>query len=261
MKILENNLFKPGTKFTVTADVKENTYGPGTLGVMSYVRSGDNDYEDVANITAVIIRRGKGGIPRISSGNISIPVFTDPRMLDKDNYLPIGRRHYVHAERTPYDHEDLLLIEPLDFLGWAAAYLKYLQYLTSNIAKPKKQNILPADNGNVLTIVNRLQEYFEDNKDAALENYTTDAFRRDFITSARKLESSFIKCVLVYKRKVANIALNSARFMNYTNEEYYEVTDSEEAKNTIKFHEEKINIIDGMSLGKKKKKKNMKGDF
>ncbi len=259
MKILESNLFTPGTKFIVTADVKENTFGPGTLGVMSYVNNGDNDYEDVANIFAIITRRGKGGVPRVNLNSISVPVYSDPRMLNKDNYLPTGRRHYVHIERVPFSHEDLLALDPLDFLGWGAAYIKYLQYLATNIAKPKKQNILPADNNNTLVIMSRLQEYFDSDRDAALVNYSTDVFRRAFITEARKLESSLIKCVLVYKRKVANIALNSARFMDYTNKEYYEVTDKEEAKNTIKFHEEKIEIIDGVSLDKKKKKKKSKG--
>jgi hypothetical protein len=262
MKILESNLYTPGTKFTVTADVKENTFGAGSLGVMSYITSGDNDYEDVANASVIIIRRGKGGVPRINLNKLSIPVFNDKRMMDKDNYLPVGRRHYVHTEMVPYSHEDLLAIAPLDFLGWAAAYMKYLQYLASNIAKPKKQNIVPQDQNHVVTIINRLQEHFDHDRDSALVNFTTDMFRRAFIIEARKLESSLIKCVLVYKRKVASIVLNSARFMDYTNTEYYEVTDKEEAKNTIQFHEEKIKVIDEMAANKKKKaKKSKKGDF
>jgi len=259
MKILESNLYAPGTKFTVTPDVKENTFGPGSLGVMSYVTSGDNDYEDVANVAVIIIRRGKGGVPRINLNKLSIPVYSDKRMMDKDNYLPVGRRHYVHTEMVPYSHEDLLAIDSLDFLGWAAAYMKYLQYLASNIAKPKKQNIVPHDHNHVLAIIARLQEHFDHDRDAALENFATDMFRRAFTVEARRLESSLIKCVLVYKRKVANIALNSARFMDYTNTEYYEVTDKEEAKNTVQFHEEKVKVIDEMAAGKKKKLKKKKG--
>lgn len=255
MKILESNLYTPGTKFAVTDDVKENTFGPGSLGVMSFVTGGDNDYEDVANVSVIIIRRGKGGIPRINLNKISIPVFADKRMLDKDNYLPIGRRYYVHTEKVPYSHEDLLAVAPLDFLGWAAAYMKYLQYLASHIAKPKKQNIVPQDHDHVLAVVSRLQEHFDHDRDAALANFSTEVFRRAFIVEARKLESSLIKCVLVYKRKVANITLNSARFMDYTNTEYYEVTDKEEAKNTVQFHEEKIKIIDEMAAVKKRKPK------
>ena len=251
MKKLDCSLLVPGAKFIVNKDVKENTFGPGTIGIMSYIKNADLDYENVAHVVAVIIRRGKGGIQRLNVNSMSIPVFANPKMLEHKNYLPVGRRHYVHIDPFPYKEGDLLKVSALDFLGWSTAYMKYLYYLATSIARPKKSSIIPQDNGHPLAIANRMPDYFDSNRDETLDKFSEEKFRKSFIKISRAAEASLIKCVLMYQKMTTAIALNSANFMKYTNDEYYEVTNKKEAENTITFYEDKLRIIEEMSTFKR----------
>ena len=241
--ILKSNLFAPGTKFEVTGEVKESTLGPGTTALMSYIKQADGDYEDVVHICAVVIRRGKTGMPRININEISIPVFSDPRMLDKENYLPLGRRYYVHVEKSTLTKENLMEVSDLEFLAWASAQSRYLNHLCNNVAKPKNKNLWPQEKSDVLLIATRFPEYFEKEPEELTEKYAIKDWRSKFIHRARKMEASLIKCVLLYKKGVTEIALNSAQFLDYTNTEYYEVADREITKNTIKFFDERVKYV------------------
>lgn len=254
MQKLVSNLLIPGTKFVVTNDVKESTFGPGTTGFMSYMRSADNDYEDVANMVVSVIRRGKGGKRRLDISNVSIPIFVDPRMLEHKNYLPIGRRHYVHIKSTNFDVEDLMEVVPMDFLGWAAAYSRYLNHIVNSIAKPKK-GLWPSDLHQNLNIAMRLPDTFAQNEDEIIDVVAHKDWREAFVREARAKESALIKCALRYNETVVKAALNSAQFVEYTNEEYYEVSDKDLATATVKFYKDKAAIVKEMIYFRKKSKK------
>jgi len=254
MHKLDSNLFTPGTKFVVTDDVKESTFGPGTTGFISYMKNADSVYEDVANVVVSIIRRGKGGKRRVDISNMSIPIFSDPRMLEHKNYLPSGRRHYVHIKKVDFDVEDLMKIIPMDFLGWAAAYARYLNHLVQNIANPKK-GLWPNDPHLNLNIAIRLPDIFIQNEDEAIATLTNEVWREVFIGEARAKESALIKCALRYNETVVKASLNSAQFVEYTNEEYYEVSDKDLTTATVKFYKDKAAIVNEMIHFRKKNKK------
>ena len=254
MEKLASNLLTPGTKFAVTDDVKESTFGPGTTGFMSYIKNADSDYEDVAHAVVSIIRRGKGGKQRLDVSNISIPIFSDSRMLEHKNYLPIGRRHYVHIESIDFDVDDLITITPIDFLGWMTAYSRYLHYLVQNIAKQKK-GLWPNDPQHNLNMAIRLPDMFLQNEEGTTAALTAEAWRTQFVVQARAKESALIKCALRYKESVVKATLNSAQFLEYTNEEYYEVSDKDLTAKTIKFYKDKAQIIKEMIPYRKKNKK------
>jgi hypothetical protein len=246
MERLSCSLFNPGTRFMVTDDVKEATFGPGTVGIMSHVKSADSDYEDVAHILVSVIKRGKGGKERLNSTALSVPIFFDKKMLDHKNYLPTGRRHYVHIEPYPFKAQDLMKINPMNFLGWATSYAKYLHFLADSIAKPKK-GLWPQDGKNPLAVGIRLCDYFSNDEAETIERYGNRIeWRESFITQSRKMESALVKCSLRYKDSVVKMALNSARFVDYTNKEYYKVTGKKSAKGTIKFYEDKEKIVEEM---------------
>lgn len=246
MERLDCRLIKPGERFIVTDDVKESTFGPGTIGFLAYVKNPDPDYEDVAHIMVSIIRRGKGGKGRLNSGSLSVPIFLDKRMLDHKNYLPVGRRHYVHIEPHPHEVQDLMKLEALDFLGWATAYAKYLHYLIDRIAKPKK-GLWPQDTKDPLARAYRLFDHFSNDEAHTIEMYADRLeWRELFIQRARKMESALIKCALRYKDSVVKMVLNSARFVKYTNEEYYQVAKKGATKKTVKFYKDKEKIVEEM---------------
>lgn len=254
MKKLASNLLTPGMKFVVTEDVKENTFGPGTTGFMSHIKNADSDYEDVANVVVSIIRRGKGGKQRLDVSSMSIPIFSDLRMLKHKNYLPIGRRHYVHIKSINFDVDDLMTMPSIDFLGWAAAYSRYLHHLVQSIAKPKK-GLWPNDSHHNLNIGMRLPDIYLQNDEATIAALNTEAWKDQFIVEARAKESALIKCALRYKEAVVKATLNSAQFLEYTNEEYYEVSDKDLTAKTVKFYKDKAQIIKEMIPYRKKSKK------
>lgn len=254
-EILQHCLFNTGVRFTVAPSVKETTFSPGSIAFMSYVKEPDNDYQNVAYITAVVVRRGKGGIQRINVSGMSIPVFDDKRMLEHDNYLPLGRRYYVHVKKLPFDEKHLLDIDDLSFVGWACAQAKYLNHLVLNVTRPKAKKLWPGKNTNSpLAHASRFPDYFDAEKEEVFKKYATKEFRSEFINEARRMESYLAKCVLLHQKNIAAILLNSAHFMAYTNEKYYEVTDKKLAKNTVDFYEEKYKWLMKMSSVKTQKK-------
>ncbi len=265
--ILINHLYPAGTRFIITPDVKGNSFTPSSIGFVSYMTETDFDYQNVTNITAVIIRKGKGGQNRVNMYEMSIPIFTSSDMLKHENYLPVERRIYSHIESMPFDEMNLLNISPLDFLGWACAYATYLRYLALNLSYPRgvSAELWPdGPNSNILKDVYLLSERFEENPKVFLEEYGAEGYRTAFITKARELESVLIKCATLYKKGVVDAILNSAYFLKYTNEEYYKVADEKLVKNTIEFYEKSRDQIGSMikkpskkSGGKKRPHKNV----
>lgn len=258
--LLDNHLYSTGTRFTVTSAVKENSFTPSSIGFISYMTQPDYDYQNVASMKVVIIRRGKGGQKRININDISIPIFSNEDMLKHENYLPVGRRYYVHIEPIPFDEENLLNIKPLDFLGWSCAYAVYLRYLALEVSYPRGINQWPNDDvDNPLRKAYLLTQRFEESPEAYLRDYGGVNFRTALISEARKLESVLIKCVTSYKKNVIDAILNSAHFLEYTNKEYYKVANEALIKSTINFYEKKHNQIKNMiKKPNKEKKKSVK---
>ena len=254
--LLPCNLFETGTKFIVTDVVKETTFSPGTTSFMSFMREADGNYQDVVIIKAVTIRRGKGGMDRINVDNMLIPVFDDPRMLEHEDYLPVKKRYYVHIEEIPMDACNVLHMDDMDFLGWACARAVNLNYLTTSMARKGAPKLWPKNgNTNPLGIAIRFPEFFDSNKEETIDKFSKDqAFRLNLITHLRRLEAASIKCNVLYQKQVSSAILNSARFVSYTNKNYFKVVDQKQAENTIAFYEDRIKWLNKMSIDTSVKK-------
>lgn len=245
--ILKSNLLNPGTKFIATSDVKDTTLPPSSTGFFSYFKNPDRDYQDVAYGAVSIIRRGKTGQERLESKEISFPVFIDKRMLEQDDYLPLGRRYYLHIEEEPINYESLIKAKPLEFLGWSHAYVMFLKHITNNFVYPaKRAKWSPETVDQILVDARRFTQQFSDDSRATLATYGQEEFRRSLILAIRKLESKLVKCICSYKKGAIASILNSAHFVDYTNEEHYEVTDKDLAKSTVSFYQEKHQKINAL---------------
>lgn len=245
--ILKSNLLSPGTKFIATSDVKDTTLPPFSTGFFSYFKNPDRDYQDVAYGAVSIIRRGKTGQERLESKEISFPIFTDKRMLEQDDYLPLGRRYYLHIEEESLDYESLLEAKSLEFLGWSYAYVMFLQHITANFVYPAKRAKWSSETvDQILIDTKRIAQHFSDDPSATIAVYAREDFRRKLISSIRKLESKLMKCICSYKKGAIASILNSAHFIDYTNEEHYEITDKDLAKNTVSFYQEKHKKINDL---------------
>ena len=261
MSLLTSKLVAPGTKFIVTSDIKDSTFGPGTIGIMSYIIKKDANFENVAHAYVTIIRRGKGGMDRVNHNQISFPIFFDKRMLEHEDYLPIEKKYHVNIETIDYEMLNLLKIKPLDFLGWADAYTSYIRHIINSMATMSK-GIWPSNPNHVVNEARRIIVLYDEDKKAAEKYYANDKWRKKFIIETRRMESALIRCVLKYKQLVSSITKNAADFIKFTNNDYYKVADEKETERTIKFCDEKNRFIERMIKEKDKcaeKSKNFGG--
>jgi len=248
-QLLECQVPKTGDKFVVTEEVKDTTFTPGTTAFMSYMREPDMDYQDVIRIKMVVVRRGKGGMERLNFNSALIPVFKDPKMLEHDDYLPVGRKYYIHIEKEPKGSPDILKMEALDFLGWACARAINLKYITNSMAKKGAPKLWPSSPSSALNAASRFCEYFENNKTSTITEFADNQdFRELFVNELRVLEAASVKCGIIYHKQVVSAILNSARFMVYTNDNYFEVVDKAKAKKTVLHYEKKSKWLESMTL-------------
>lgn len=257
MSLLTSNLLAPGTKFVVTDDIKDSTFGPGTAGIMSYIEKKDVNFENVAHALVTIIRRGKGGMGRLNLNKINFPIFFNERMLEHEDYLPIsgkstGGKYHVNIEVVEYDTKDLRDIPPLDFLGWAYSYVSYMKYIVNNKTRPSSIKLWPQEQDDILNVASNLPSYYEQDKRMAEKSFGTLKWRTDFIREIKKMESHFIRCVLSYKKGISDIAMNAAEFIKFTNESYYKVADEKSTDDTLKFCQEKNEFFRQMISNKEK---------
>jgi len=245
MGLLTSKLMAPGTKFIVTDDVKDSTFGPGTIGIMSYLIKKNANFENVAHAHVVIIRRGKGGMDRINSNQISFPIFFDKKMLEHKDFLPSEKKYYVNIETVDYEAMDLLKIRPLDFLAWSFAYTTYLRRVVETMAKSSK-GVWPSNPGHILNGARRIAQCYDEDKVSTIKAYADDKWRKEFVREARKTESALIRCVLKYKKYVSDITKNAAAFIKFTNKDFYKVAEDKDAEETMKFCDDKSEFIDRM---------------
>ena len=196
---LTSQIFNTGTKFVVTDDTKDSTYGPGTVGFVSYVKGHDQDYTNVVYLNTVIIKRGKTGKKRIDSNELSTPIFD----FKDDNLVKVmpeeKRRYYVHIEPVlPYE-DAVQNMSDIDFLGWAHAQVRYVQKLST---KAKHVSVWPSDSGHILNQILSINENYSEDMDDSLTNI---AFREKFARNIRILESTLVKSALLYMCKVSEL--------------------------------------------------------
>lgn len=196
---LISQIFNTGTKFIVTDDTKDSTFGPGTVGFVSYVKGHDQDYSNVVYINAAVIRRGKTGKKRIDFSEMSTPIF-DFKDENLTKVMPEEkRRYYVHIEPVlPYE-DRIQKMSDIDFLGWAHSQARYVQKLST---RAKHVAVWPSDSGSILNRILNINENFSEDMDDSLTNAVT---REKFSRNIRMLESTLVKSALLYMCKVSEL--------------------------------------------------------
>lgn len=196
---IRNQILKPGTPFVVADNVKEHTFGPGTLGFISqYLNSGKTNL--IVQLNAIIVRRGKGGKNRLNYNQLYTPIY----LMDNVSFLeqlPLDMKYYVFIEKL-IGSGNIAKLDPLAFLGWCSAYGIYLQ----NIAKYSKHGIKwPEDKSDPLHKAINMLNIWEHNPQRALERYTTIEMRGKIVNALRTKEAEMVKCGLSYKYFISNI--------------------------------------------------------
>jgi hypothetical protein len=212
--VLRSQIFQPGSKFIVTNETKDNAYGPGTTGFISYILGQDVDYPNVFTFASTIIRRGKGGKERIDVVELSTPVFNLDSKKLHDSMPDKERKNYVHIEPKllPSNVIDLSRTEEskLEYLGWANAYASYVEKLTT--ISDTNVKVWPKEKDHIVNTISSLNllnydEYGDDYK----HDLTRVAEMTGFIRSIRSIEATLAKSALFYMYRTACTELEAVK--------------------------------------------------
>lgn len=230
-EVLQSCLFEAGAKFAVSEFIKDSTFGPGTTGFVSYIDALDESYQNLAKVVVATIRRGKSGKERLDINSFYIPIF----YFDNENFRKLmpndNRKHYVHIERDMEHVQSVEDMDPIDFLGWAAAMITRLRRMNENC----KHKRWPEDKSNPLNQMKRAIDHFEGESESILDKMTNADFRMAFINECRQKASAMIKMHLEFDLKKLSIELNAAEFLEFTNKGEFIPKDAEDKTNEYEF--------------------------
>lgn len=207
-KPIESKIFRPGTKFIVTPEIQDSTFGPGTTGFISYVKGFDEDYRNVVFLECVISKRGKAGKNRMDIAQISTPIFfVDDEKLS--SLMPDDkRRYYVNIEKVESFSPSLLDVDGTDFIGMSFAKALFLHKLNT---RANRISAWSRSNEDLLNRFLNMNDFFNEDPEEIIERYSTTAIREEFIRKVRIIEATLLKCSLSYISQITKIELDAAR--------------------------------------------------
>jgi len=233
--ILTSNLLEPGAMLKVTDKTKDSAFPPGSLGFVSFIRGIDEDYQDLAKVSTIIIRKGKTGKPRILNGTMCVPVFyIDDKAFDKLLPNDSFRKGYVHVERELPVASNLMELPPLQFLGYAVALSKRIKHMSDQCRHKK----WPEAKSHPINVLKRMPDYFEEEPDVYLEKYSGPDFRENFLLEARRMSSSLVRVGIQLDITRAETEINAAEFLLFTNKGEFIPKDAEDKTNEYEFTED-----------------------
>ncbi|TET61130.1 MAG: hypothetical protein E3J47_05850 [Candidatus Stahlbacteria bacterium] len=230
MELLQSGILDTGTKFTISDKIKNPSHIPGSVGFISSLGGLDDSYQNVVSMNTVLIRKGKTGKDRIEICRLKMPVFT----FDSENFAKIlptieNRKSFVYIDKEENQHNNLMEVTSLDFLGWSVAMSHRLRLMASRC----KHNKWPSSNKNPVNKILRLPDYFREDPGGHLNFYENLEVRESFIDEARVMYSSMVKIHLDMDESKAKCELNASEFLEFTNKGKF--LEKKGAKNEYKF--------------------------
>lgn len=235
-EVIQSYLYETGAKFIVLDTSKDKTYSPGSTGFVSYIKSLDDNYQDVAKVSVVITRRGKGGKPRLEKIIAYQPIF----IFEGENFAKLlptegSRKYYMDIGRDSDPIVDINDMSGLDFLGWAAAMAEKLKRMSENC----KHRRWPEDKGHPVNRASWITERFNEDPDRFLTEYGDNKdFRTEFVKAFREMNSAMARIHLEFDLKKIAVEVNAAEFLVFTNKGEFIPKDAEDKINEYKFTED-----------------------
>jgi hypothetical protein len=238
-------LFKPGTKFIVTQDIKCKNMSAGSCGFVSYIKGSFKKHPYMATLDVVITRRGKRGKDRLKATAMNVPIFNVKGIEVPKDKAPIC----VAIERAPLSRKDLLELDALDFIAWGFAQVRFLERLTS-----KAPNYIWPETKNVpLNVLYEIEDRFENDPVHTIEALGDKAFREVAIADIRRVESSLIKCYTEYYKKASEFEFRGVDKIHAINKEQGgELVDNEVMEEARKFYADRVDRIYAAAKGEGK---------
>jgi hypothetical protein len=251
-KPLASQIFPTGTKFVVTDETKDTTFGPGTTGFVSYVKGRDQDFANVLHYRIVTIKRGKGGKERIELNDISTPVFELEGEKFHEMMPDAKRRYYVPISPEPLP-ATVLEMSDLDFLAYGFAYARWVRKLNT---RSKHVNAWPNSTEDLLNVFVRMDDYFTEDPDLAKERYAAEPVRDQITRRMRIMESTLVKCSLSYMTKIAEIETGAVHNILSAN---LGIVDKKQLKFTLDSYTDKAKSLKFLADAHSPKVKSSKG--
>lgn len=252
MRFIKETLLDPGRKFVVSDQIKEASVGPGTLGWVSQINSGHENWQNVAKISCVLTRKGKSGKPRIERVELLIPVFY--HFDNGENFAKImpevsSNRWYMLIEPDGSSEENIMETQTIDFIGWATAAAWNLR---NTIGKTRYGN-WPEDQQHPLNRFQRMNEMFNEDPARFISQYDNPAERTKAISAIRSMETSVFKIRMAQAIRKMDIILNSAEFLIYVNKGEFIDKDAEDKTNEFRFAEDDALLDENLEYHRKRK--------
>ena len=204
-EVIENNMLRPGSKFTVIDGVTDSTFGPGTTGFVAYVKGFDQDYQNVVFLECVISKRGKTGKSRMDTAQISVPIFNVDDKKFSEMMPDEKRRYYVYIKPEPVPGS-LMEVDGMDFIGMSFARALFLHKLST---RANRMNVWPKSRDDMLNKFLNMNSFFDENPEEVIDRFSTEDIRMGFITKSRIIEATLLKCSLAYIAQLTRIELGA----------------------------------------------------
>ena len=201
-KHLSSNILSTGNKFVVNSDIYDSTFGPGSLGIVSYVKGIDVKFANVVHLQVVTLRRGKQGKDRIDVDVISVPIFGFIGMISSKIMPDEKQKQYICTEPVHSTINTIYNMTDLNYLGWALSWALYLYKLSRNT---KPFCVWPKKNKNIMNKMLDMPSYWKDDPTYLIETYCSGDAREKFIKQMRIIEVSLVDTALIYMSKVVNL--------------------------------------------------------
>jgi len=247
-EILSSRLLEPCSMFKVTDAVKDTLFPPGTLGFISFVRGTDDSYQNLAKVSAIMIRKGKSGKQRILNGSLFLPIFH----IDHEGFNKLmpdegSKKGYVQIEPDLPPTVDLMALSPMAFLGYAVALSKRIKFMSEKCRHKK----WPEAKSHPVNILKRMPDCFEENPEGYTQEYSKAEFRDSFVKEARRMASSLTRVQIQLDSVRADVEINAAEFLLFTNKGEFIPKDAEDKKNEYKFTDDNAMLKRTLSSYKK----------
>lgn len=231
-EFLTSKLLEPGAMFKVTDTIKDTVYQPGSLGFISFIIGIDDSYQNLAKIRAITVRKGKGGKDRIMSSNLFIPIF----YVDHEGFKKLlpgegSKKGYIQIKRHIPMAVNVMTLDSLSFVGQAVALSQRIRHMSEQCRHKK----WPEGKNHPVNAMRRLPDYFEEDPPALLEKFSSDGFRESFILEARRMSSSLVRMQIQLDMTRADVEINAAEFLIFTNKGEFIPKDAKEKENEYKF--------------------------
>lgn len=252
---MKNNLLRTGQKFKVIPPTNDTSFGPGSLGFMSYMEKLDGSFMNLAQMKATIIRRGKTGKARINFTRIYVPIFplTDAEFkLDQKAFMkamPDGgvRSPMLFIKKAMPAEFNVMEMSGLDFLGWAHSQVRCYR----NMIETCKHSNWPESKSHPFNRMMTLSDRFEEDPEHFLENLASEQPRLDFLEEFRKALAGITRVILQRQVQRAETLALAAEFLDFTNSGAFIPKDAEKKENEYRFTEDDKALKENMKSYKK----------